>query len=86
MNTNAEQFFIDPVQKEMEVAYVTKFRTIPLYDEVTRESIFKCLYWLEKLVTLDKKEGVKRESFYIKFLSSPKNKQKDKMEENKKHK
>lgn len=60
MNTNAEQFFIDPVQKEMEVAYVTKFRTIPLYDEVTRESIFKCLYWLEKLVTLDKKEGVKR--------------------------
>ena len=45
MNTNAEQFFIDPVQKEMEVAYVTKFRTIPLYDEVTRESIFKCIYW-----------------------------------------
>lgn len=60
MNKNSEQLFTDPIQKEMEVAYVTKFRTVPLYDEVTRESIFKCLYWIDKLVALDKKEGVKR--------------------------
>lgn len=60
MYKNSTQIFIDPVMKEMEVAYVTKFRTIPLYDEVTRESIFKCLYWIDKLVALDKNEGVKR--------------------------
>lgn len=52
--------FVDPVLVDMEVKYVTKFRTITLHDEVTRESMFKCLYWLEKLVAMDKVEGTKR--------------------------
>lgn len=51
---------IDPVITDMESKYVIKYRIIPLYDEVTRESMFKCLYWLEKLVNMDKQTGTKQ--------------------------
>jgi ATP-dependent protease ClpP protease subunit len=51
---------IDPILSEMESKYVIKYRIIPLYDEVTRESMFKCLYWLEKLVNMDKQTGTKQ--------------------------
>lgn len=59
MNKNNMNLFVDPMQMDMEIKYVTKFRTITLYDEVTRESMFKCLYWLEKLVASDKLTGTK---------------------------
>jgi ATP-dependent Clp protease protease subunit len=59
MNKNNMNLFVDPMQMDMEIKYVTKFRTITLYDEVTRESMFKCLYWLEKLVAMDKSSGTK---------------------------
>lgn len=59
-STNGMDFIPqDPLIKEMEANYVLKYRTIPLYDEVTRESIFKCLYWIEKLVSMDKLKGTK---------------------------
>ena len=56
---SSEMVYQDPVIKEMEVNYVLKQRVIPLYDEVTRESVFKCLYWIDKLVALDKIKGTK---------------------------
>lgn len=59
MNTSGMMFPIDPMLSEMEAKYVNKYRTITLYDEVTRESMFKCLYWLDKLVNLDKLKGTK---------------------------
>jgi ATP-dependent protease ClpP protease subunit len=59
-NVNSLDFVpIDPLVKDMEAAYVLKHRIIPLYDEVTRESIFKVLYWLDKLVDMDKKTNTK---------------------------
>lgn len=50
----------DIILSELEVKYVNKYRTILLYEEVTRSSICKCLYWLDKLVNLDKKTGEKK--------------------------
>lgn len=58
--TNNMNLPIDPMRIDMELKYVTKYRIIPLYDEVTRESIFKCLYWLEKLTAMDREQGTKR--------------------------
>lgn len=57
---NNANLFVDPMQMDMELKFVTKHRIIPLYDEVTRESMFKCLYWLEKLTAMDREEGTKR--------------------------
>lgn len=60
MNTSEGNFIgTDMVQKEMEVNYVLNFRTIPLHSEIDRESIFKCLYWIDKLVSMDKAKGTK---------------------------
>lgn len=50
----------DIILSELEVKYVNKYRTILLYEEVTRSSICKCLYWLDKIVSLDAKTGVKK--------------------------
>jgi ATP-dependent protease ClpP protease subunit len=55
-----EQVLYDPLIKEMEANMVLKHRIIPFYDEVTRESCFKTLYWIDKLVSIDEKEGIKR--------------------------
>jgi ATP-dependent protease ClpP protease subunit len=55
-----EQVIFDPLVKEMEANMVLKHRIVPFYDEVDRDSIFKALYWIDKLVMLDEKEGIKR--------------------------
>lgn len=51
--------YIDTVAREMEINLANKYRTVCLHDEVTRESIFKCLYWIDKIVASDKKQGTK---------------------------
>ena len=44
---------VDNVLQEMQVQNVIKNRKINLAEEVTRESIFKCIYYLEKLEKMD---------------------------------
>lgn len=53
--------FIDTVSREMEINYANKYRTVILSDEVDRNSIFKCMYWLDKIVENDKKLGTKED-------------------------
>lgn len=53
---------------DIETKFVNKYRTILIYEEVTRESMMKCLYWLTKLENLDKQNGTK-EPIYIQIDS-----------------
>lgn len=55
--------YVDTVSKEMEINLANKKRTVCLHDEVDRNSIFKCLYWLDKIVDNDKKLGTKKEIY-----------------------
>lgn len=50
---NQQLVQIDSVLQEMQVQNVIKNRKINLVEEVTRESVFKCIYYLEKLEKLD---------------------------------
>lgn len=48
---------VDRVTEEMCINSVVRDRRIYLNEEIDRCSIFKLSYWLDKLKTLDKKEG-----------------------------
>lgn len=58
-NSQNEIIYQDNVVKEMEINLANKYRTVTLFDEVTRDSIFKCLYWIDKIVGMDKIKGKK---------------------------
>lgn len=59
IKNQSDIMYIDMVAKEMEINLANKHRTVCLHDEVTRENIFKCLYWIDKIVISDKKQGIK---------------------------
>jgi ATP-dependent protease ClpP protease subunit len=50
---------LDMIKKEMEVNSPLRDRRIFLNEEIDRDSIFKVMYWLDRIKTLDIKSGTK---------------------------
>lgn len=50
---------VDMLKREMEANSPLRDRKIYLNEEIDRESIFKVMYWLDRLADIDKKTGKK---------------------------
>jgi len=55
-----EYQMLDMIKKEMEVNSPLRDRRIFLNEEIDRDSIFKVIYWLDRLKVIDENTGIKK--------------------------